>query len=552
MQILKLSLSLLFSTIIGHQAIAQCEITGTTPGDACAGQTGILSATATQGSVVRWYDQMTGGSLLGTGASLNIPNVNTSGTYYAEAYNAGVLVRDTLNTLAANNGQVTAMFDCKPLTNITVTGFNFSPRTSGTATYTAKIYYKSGTLVGSESNSNAWTLLGTSSSFSATYNVLTRIPLTFSQQLNANQIYAFYIHVTSGTLGYTNGSTLGAIATSNSDIEIYQGRGGGGLFTSSLFTVRTFSGTMIYEKGGSCASTREPVQLNVIDNTKIISQTTVDSTCTGFPADFFVESEGSNNNYKWQILDNNTSTFVDINGNPFVINGDTLNITAAPDTLNGATIRCVVMGQCGDDISSNMTVVVSPPPSVVIPPQDTTLMQGQSAIFTVTAAGINLKYQWQVGYNDTFVNINDGGIYNGARKNKLIVYGVSRVQNEYQFRCIIRGSGSCAAEGDTSDFGVLYVTPPASVNNIHDDVNIVLYPNPVAGSQFHILLSEDLIAPELTYTIYDKLGRIAGTGIIMNTKTAVIHSGSLPADVYTLVIADKNNRNVIHKRFTKL
>lgn len=552
MRILNLSLSLLFSTIIIHQALAQCEITGTTPGDACAGQTGIISATATQGSVVRWYDQMTGGTLLGTGANLNIPNVSTSGTYYAEAYNAGVLVRDTLNTLAANNGQVSAMFDCKPLTNITVTGFNFSPRTSGTATYTAKIYYKSGTLVGSEANSSAWTLLGTSSSFSATYNVLTRIPLTFSQQLNANQIYAFYIHVTSGTLGYTNGSTLGAVATSNSDIEIYQGRGGGGLFTSSLFTVRTFSGTMIYEKGGSCTSAREPVLLNVIDNTNITKQTIVDSTCTGFPADFYVESEGNINNYKWQILDNNTSTFIDIIGNPFVINGDTLNITAASDTLNGATIRCVAMGQCGDDTSANMKVVVSPPPSFINAPQDLTLAHGQTATFTVTAAGVNLKYQWQVGYNDTFVNINDGGIYNGAKTNKLVVTGVSRVQNEFQFRCVIKGSGSCATESDTSDFGMLFVSPPASVNNINGTDEIAIYPNPIAGSELNIRVSETLAAKDLHYAIYDKLGRIAATGNIENTTKAVISLPDLSADVYTIVIREHNGSNILTTRFTKL
>lgn len=542
---------LIASTLMANISYAQapaCEVISTTPADVCKGQTAILSATGKQGNYIRWYDQMTGGNLIEDSSNtLTINNPTTSGTYYAEAF-GGVAVPDSINTLTANNGQSSAMFDCKPLTNITVTGFNFTPRSS--TTYTASIYYKTGTMVGSETNSNAWTLLGTSNSFSASSNVLTRIPVTFSQTLSANQTYAFYVHVTGGTLGYTNGSTLGATAVSNSDIEIYQGRGGSGLFSGSLFTVRTFAGTMLYEVGGACVSNREPVALNVIDYTGIDSQNTQITVCTGLNGDLFVKPKGSINNYRWQIYDDATNGYKDVvAGAQYSTNDNILTVNNASSSINNSLYRLILDGICGNDTSADIRLIVDPLPEVEVPPSDKTHNPGETAVFEVTAVGSNVTYQWQVGNKDSFVNVNNGGIYSGVKTKKLTVTAVSFAQNEFQFRCVISGKGNCVTAPDTSNFAVLYVTPPQSVSSINNDGAVKLYPNP-ANNQ--VVVSVENTFNNADYTITDKLGRIVSRGQLSETGNTTISISSLPADVYTIQVVDTEHSNARALRFTKL
>lgn len=545
----KIYILCIYSVLCTHlSAQTTCEITGTTPGEACLGASGTVSATGKQGNTIKWYDQATGGTLLHTGSSYTVNNVTSPAVFYAEASDGGVVVQDSINTLTPNNGQAGAYFDCKPLVDMKVTGFNFVPRS--TATFTVSIYFKQGTFVGSETNSGAWTLLGTSSSFSATANVVTNIPVSISQQLTANQTYAFYVIASGGTLGYTNGTTLGGLVASNSDIEVYQGKGSGGLFSSSLFTVRTFSGTLRYEKGSMCVSPRVSVPLNTVDFTEITGQKTVDSTCKGLPTSLYVDTKGDILTYKWQIYDQSSMNFVDINALPFVVNGDTLNVLNSDDTLNGAIIRCITLGKCGDDTSADMTMIVSPLPSFVAPPQDQTHEQGETATFTVTTAGIGISYQWQVGYNDTFANINEGGIYKGVKTNKLTVYGVSRAQDEFQFRCIIKGSGSCATEPDTSNFGILYVTPPASVNSISANEYAMLYPNPATGNDIMMKTTAGMDISE--YRVTDNLGRIVAHGYCNPAGITHINIAALAQGVYTVHTMDSGQNINAALRFTKL
>ena len=547
MKLINLSALILMALLCHLHTSAQCSIQSVTDGSACMGGSGSVSASGDPGNIIRWYDQATGGNLLDTGDTLTIPVVNAPGTYWAEAFDGGVLVNDSLNTTAPNNGQAGATFDIKPLEDLTITGVNFYPRSSGT--FTVSVYYKTGTHQGFESNSGAWTLLGTSSSFSATANALTRVPVTLSASLTANQTYALYIFASGGTLGYTNGSTLGSLHTSNSDLEIYQGRGTGGLFSTSLFTVRTFSGTVLYSKGGSCISTREPVNMTVTDNTKITDNSPYDSTCINLPSDLFVAADGEIQNYKWQIYDNTTGMYNDITSNPFILNGDTLLISNTPDTLNGAIIRCIAEGTCGSDTSDNMTITVSPLPKVITPPEDLTLDHGSSAVFRVIASGVNLSYRWQAGVNGNFAFINNNGIYSGVYTDELRVKGISRAQDNTEFRCVVTGSGSCAAEGDTSIAALLKVNPPASVSTINSNNFYSIYPNPTNGNKIFLKSSEKIEI--CNYSIYNKLGQTLITGTVSDINEE-IDIAQLSKDVYFLKIDQNSGAETQTIRFIKL
>ncbi|RXM45934.1 hypothetical protein BOW55_15115, partial [Flavobacterium sp. YO12] len=59
-------------------------ITSTTPRSGCAGETVILSASASAGTI-NWYSNVTGGISLGTGTNFTTPNLSATTTYYVDA-----------------------------------------------------------------------------------------------------------------------------------------------------------------------------------------------------------------------------------------------------------------------------------------------------------------------------------------------------------------------------------------------------------------------------------------------------------------------------------
>ncbi|MDR2955105.1 MAG: hypothetical protein LBV43_08490 [Prevotella sp.] len=71
---------------------AGVAVTGTTDGSVCGSGTVTLAATASSGSVIRWYDAATGGNLLQTGTGGTdiyiTGNLSVTTTYWVEAYNA--------------------------------------------------------------------------------------------------------------------------------------------------------------------------------------------------------------------------------------------------------------------------------------------------------------------------------------------------------------------------------------------------------------------------------------------------------------------------------
>jgi gliding motility-associated-like protein len=61
------------------------QITITSPAPICDSGSFILTATATTGATINWYDAATGGNLLHTGNTYTTPTINSSTIYYADA-----------------------------------------------------------------------------------------------------------------------------------------------------------------------------------------------------------------------------------------------------------------------------------------------------------------------------------------------------------------------------------------------------------------------------------------------------------------------------------
>jgi len=303
---------------------------------------------------------------------------------------------------------------------------------------------------------------------------------------------------------------------------------------------------------GTCMDTSKSAKLSVNGLVRLEDLLPKDTTCVHAAKDLIVNGTGSIASYKWQIFVTGIG-YIDVpNQFPYVLAGNKLMITNVQDTLDGSRFRCVVNGVCDIATSTELTLTVNSIPTVAVPPADVHAKHGQNVVFSVQASGKGASYQWQVASPDVFVNINNGGIYSGVKTNTLSVRAVSRVQNDFKFRCIIGTTSGCVSKGDTSNFGLLSVDPPLSVASVSGDDVMLLYPNPTGASDLFIKLSGALYGNDMKYKVVDKTGRTILVGNISSREKTSVNVGSLPADIYLVQILDAGNQPVAQSRFTKL
>lgn len=151
----------------------------------------------------------------------------------------------TLTTLfaggAANNGN---MFDITAANDVLIQSFDENLQNNEPLA----IYYKAGTHVGFETDSGAWTLIGTYTGVVTNGSgVATAVPIPVNVVIPAGQTYAFYITYTTsqGSMGYTPGTAVGNVYVSDANIQIKEGVGKVYPF-STTFTPRVFNGTVHY------------------------------------------------------------------------------------------------------------------------------------------------------------------------------------------------------------------------------------------------------------------------------------------------------------------
>jgi hypothetical protein len=133
----------------------------------------------------------------------------------------------------------------KKPTNLSIESFDI--HIGGTASTDVEIYYKSGTYAGYETDSAAWTQAAAVTVTGLGAGNPTPLDLMLNIQMSAGQRMAFYVTTAVGSgLDYTNGTTEGALYSSNADLEIYEGIGMGHSFSTSQFSPRVFNGTVRY------------------------------------------------------------------------------------------------------------------------------------------------------------------------------------------------------------------------------------------------------------------------------------------------------------------
>ncbi len=158
-------------------------------------------------------------------------------------------------TFASNNGQSGNMFDivATNAAGITVKSFDVN---IDAGSWDLEVWtLPSGTpYLPDVNNAAAWTMVGSVAGVvSNGLNVATPLPICVNTFVPAATTQAFYVTVTNGTsMNYTNGTTTGALYTSNADLEFYEGSGLAYPFNAN-FNPRVWNGNINYEVGDTSA-----------------------------------------------------------------------------------------------------------------------------------------------------------------------------------------------------------------------------------------------------------------------------------------------------------
>ncbi len=200
------------------------------------------ATTGSNNDTIMWYRNSSGGSPIGMGKKFLGPQINATTTFYAQAFrfaaknklsngNTGNIVVSF--NYSAYNGNY---FDVSTTSPLNVDSITFRVYLNNTST-NYRLYYKTGTFVGSETNANAWTLInsGTGRCFSTGGQNFIKVAAK-DILLSPSQVYGFYFTIDPTSGGgndiYMKGSTA---LTSNGDMTIVGGKYGYGLFGSTSF-----------------------------------------------------------------------------------------------------------------------------------------------------------------------------------------------------------------------------------------------------------------------------------------------------------------------------
>ncbi len=377
---------------------------------------GVVNLQAASANTINWFNSQTATTPVNTGTSY-VTNVNQTTTFYVESNTGTGNANPLTTTYAAGNGSLGTMFDITAINTITVTQF-YGHMTAGTQTW--EVWYRPESYVGFQNNAGGWILLGSAAGVVAGgTGVPTIIPITFNVTVPAGATYGFYVTPLAGTVQYTNGTAVGNVYASDSNIQVREGHGGG--YFNLTNQPRVFNGTVIYTAG--CASSRVPVVATVTPADAVSITASATGLCVSGSATLDAASTNTNYVYNWS-----PSTGLNTNVGP--------NVIASPTT----TTTYVVIGDDGTCANADtVTIQVSPTAVAGIATSGgDTICSGNSTVLVLTGHTGNV--QWQNFDGTNWVNETGTG-------SDSSFYSITPLQNT-SYRAVI-SSGVCPA--DTSN-----------------------------------------------------------------------------------------------------
>jgi hypothetical protein len=408
----------------------------------------------------------------------------------------------TGTTLAAGNGNDGIMFDVTAVQNVRITYIDVALDGSGTGNMA--IFYKSGTHVGSESNSGAWTFLDSAHvAFSASGFV--HLPIYINQIITAGNTIAFYVTGDNGTLAvdYTNGSSLGNVYSQDGFIQIKEGTG------------------IDYPFGGTFSPRIPNVNINYCDLSSV-------------PSCF-----------------SDTTTFASNNGN----DGNMFDVTIGATDVTLRRMHCNVNGTgwwriyyrpgtyVGHETSATGWILIDSAfvtsagadvPTLIPIDMDIYAAAGSTIAFYTTGNGTGADINYTDGTTEGAVFSTDGNISIKEGQGMTYPFGgnfAPRVWNGILEYCV----------GPTGQSEVIATAAGWSVQ---------VLPNP-AADQAQLVITAPQPVQNATVRIYDMNGREAATVAGVNTAVVSLPVAELSSGVYFCQVIDANGNLLTAGKFVR-
>lgn len=447
--------------------------------------TGILSANAFTPSIINWYSSPTSTTSLGTGINFSVSSAFTQ-TYYAQASVAAP--GSLFTTLAAGNNFKGTMFDVTAITSITLDSLEL--HFNSTQTSSVEVWYRAGSFVGFETSNTGWTQAFTGTVNPLGTGVLSPIPGTFAITIPAGQTFGIYVTTNGGSdVYYSNGTTLGNLFASNSDLQLFEGKGGG--YFNVTGSPRVFNGKLHYTTQG-CTTPMTPVVFTVAPSATISAAVSSTAVCSGKSVTL---TANGGTTYTW---------------NPGGANTTSLVVSPSVTTIYTLTGG---FGNCFG--TSTRTLVVNPSPNLSVTPSPTVL---PGTIVTLTVGGAN-SYSWTPG---------------GSNNNSILV-SVSSTTN---YSVTGTNNFGCSSTATTA----IVITLVGIKENSTDKENIILYPNPNAGV-FTVKTEEH---SAYTFELYDVSGKQVFS-ITLSQPENKLNLNALAKGLYTYKITSAEAKQIIKR-----
>ena len=255
--------------------------------------------------------------------------------------------------------------------------------------------------------------------------------------------------------------------------------------------------------------------------------------CEGSNAIFTVTTAGAMaTSYQWQLSTDGGAVFNNITG----ATAASYTVTAVTAVQTNYRYRVFVNGQCAGVTSAGAILIVQTVPIITAQPQNATECVGNNAVFSVTATGNSLTYQWQVSVNaSAFTNVVNAAPYRGATTSTLTLGNTAIGFSGYKYRVIVTGV-PCGSV--TSNTVTLTINPlPSSVLISSQFYSLTPYVNT-------ILFTSVMPAGNYSYQWFKDGIPIAGAA-----------SSSLPVNIdgvgdYTVSVTDVNGCKATSARVT--
>ena len=229
----------------------------------------------------------------------------------------------------------------------------------------------------------------------------------------------------------------------------------------------------------------DAAKLTVNEGTAITRHPADEAVAVGEDATFTVVADGHELTYQWQKL-SDEGVWEDITG----ANKSSYTVTDAALDMDGGEYRCIVTGKDSEAISGSAELTVYEETEITKQPDDATVTEGATAVFSVTADGTDLDYQWQVNSGSGWTDIED------AIAPVCYVTPTSVGMTGNQYRCVVSGADgktveSNAAKLTVSDTGYFISvavygegTASASKTTANAGEKITLTAKPAGGYHF--------------------------------------------------------------------